>query len=220
MSATLVAKITSASETVVWMIKLNAWWWLLTLLGFGVLGAGPATAAGAIAVRRHSRGEQVRFVEVLRCYRTEFVGANLVLTPPLIMIAMLFGNLAWATAAEHRLLQLGTVVALVALGVAWCLLGPLYAFYDLPRRRYLPQAIKITVARPQWSALLILVTATVVFACSQVIALIPIAAVGVWLHTCSWLGLRFFAENEHRRAEGESTDEPVLPLPSEPLRTH
>lgn len=222
MSSPLISRVSLVADTAVWVVKLNAWWWLLTLLGLGLFGAGPATAAAAIAVRRHGQGEAVRFTDLVRTYRTEFVGANLIFTPPFIMLALLTANLLWFAERPGLLvLQVITVAAMVIIGVAYCLLGPLYAFYDLPRRRYFTRAIRITLAWPHRSVMMIVVTAAIAFAGSKIIMLIPVVAVGLWLHTCTWLGLRFFAENERRLAAGverRHKAQTEFPLPSEPLR--
>ncbi|QDP97566.1 DUF624 domain-containing protein [Microlunatus elymi] len=222
-------KAQAAADTVAWMIKLSIWWWLLTAIGLGVFGAAPASATGAIAVRRRSRGERVRFRDAVGIYRSEFVSANLALTPALLIMLLLLLNLQWFAGVPQLTPRLLTLAALALMALAACYLPALYAFYDLRRHRYLLQAIRIVFARPLWSVLMILVSAAVVFGTYKIIILAPIA-VGVWLHTSSWLGLRFFTENEARRAAAtEQVDhvggrtrgnDDVFALPTEPLRTH
>lgn len=223
------SKAQSAAETATWVVKLNAWWWLLTAAGLGILGAGPATAAAATAVRRRSDGDLVRFRDVVGTYRREFLGANLALTPALLVLALLGCNLLYFSAgpASYATPQLVTLIALVIFGTACCYLGPLYAYYELPRRRYITTAIRITLARPLWSVLMALVTTAIIVAGSRIMLLVPLLAVGLWVHTCSWLGIRFFAENENRRAaaaqdatSGRPDRSEPFALPTEPLRMH
>lgn len=223
-----VSKAHAAAETATWIVKLNAWWWLLAIAGLGIFGAGPATAAAATAVRRRSKGDLVRFVDVVRTYRQEFLGANLALTPALLVLGLLGVNLLYFSAGPRTYAtpQLVTVVALVIFGTACCYLGPLYAYYELPRHRYITTAIRITLARPLWSVLMALVTAAIIVASSRIMLLAPVVAVGLWVHTCSWLGVRFFVENENRRAtamdaaSGRLDRSEPFALPTEPLRMH
>lgn len=222
------SKVQTAADTATWMVKLNAWWWLLTVAGLGVFGAAPATAAAATAVRRRSDGDLVRFRDVVRIYRQEFLGANLALTPALLVLGLLGWNLLYFSAGPRTYAtpQLLTLIALVIFGTACCYLGPLYAYYELPRHRYITTAVRITLARPLWSVLMALVTAAIIFAGSRIMLLAPVIAVGLWVHTCSWLGIRFFAENESRRAAAQDAppDRPErsdpFALPTEPLRMH
>lgn len=215
-------RLSGAAETVVWMFRLNLWWWLFTALGLGILGAAPATAAAAVVVRRRGEGEVVRLGDFAGCYRREFVRANLSLGPGLVVGALLINNLRWF-AGRGTLPTMITVAALVLLGITSCYLGPLYAVYDLPRSRYLLMALRITLARPLWSLLMALVTAAVLFACAKVPILTAGVGMGVWLHACTWLGLRFFAENERRLASADGSgdsDTPIFALPAEPMRLH
>jgi uncharacterized membrane protein YesL len=224
-----VARAGEITDTVLWVLKLNGYWWLFTLLGLGLFGIGPATATGAILVRRRNRGESTGLRATWQIYRTEFVSANLVLTPAWLLAGLLASNLGWFAAGTAAAPWWITLAALAFVVTVLCFLAPLYACYDLPRRRYLLTAIKIALARPLWGVLMSLITVALVFASSKIVILAPVLAVGVWLHTTSWLGLRFFAENEDRLAARKAAEaaagspdptrtDPTFTLPTEPLR--
>ena len=178
-------RIWAIADTVIWILKLNAWWWLGAVAGLLLFGVAPATATGAILVRRRSRGEQVGFVDAVRCYRAEFVPANLSLTPAVVLLVILISNLEWFAAGTALAPKLITAAALSFFATACCFLGPLYAGYHLPRSRYLLRAITLTLAKPLWAVLMFVITAATVFAASKIIILIPFLAVGFWLHTTS-----------------------------------
>ena len=56
LAGTFSARAYSFFDTLLWIACLNLLWVGFTLLGLGVLGAGPATAAAQILVRRRAQG--------------------------------------------------------------------------------------------------------------------------------------------------------------------
>lgn len=70
------------------VLRINACWWLLSLLGLLVLGVGPASCAAADAFRAARHGERVRVLPLMwSTYRTHLVSANVRMIPLLIVQA-------------------------------------------------------------------------------------------------------------------------------------
>lgn len=224
MGSTWAVRLQDAADVVAWTAKLNAWWWMFTALGLGLFGVGPATAASAVMVRRRAAGDVVRLRDFAEVYRAEFTTANAAIAPGLLVAVLLANNLTWVAGWAPAWVTFATGAALVLAGSACCYLPALYAFYQLRSSHYLLQAVRIAICRPTWTALLVLLTAAIVFASYKLPAVAVFVGVGAWLHTCTWLGLRFFAENEHRLEAGippaERSTHNVLGLPSDPLRMH
>ena len=69
LSGTFSARAYSFFDTLLWIACLNMLWIVFTLLGMGVLGAGPATAAAQILVRKRASGDQA---PLLRSFAAEY----------------------------------------------------------------------------------------------------------------------------------------------------
>ena len=195
-------------------------WLVFTLLGAGVLGVGPATVTACIVARRYARGDKVRLRDFARTWRRELVRGNVVILPVLAVAGVLWSNSVFFSAPGFGPARLASLVAFVLALAALTYLGPMYAHYDMPLRRYLPTAMRFAMRRPHATALLVLVFAALASASAAAPILLISISVGAWLHTSTWLCVRFFAENERRRALAESPERPdqVLTLPTEPLR--
>ena len=206
-----------AASVVTWCCVLNARWLLFTVLGGGVLGIGPATVTACIAARRYGRGETVSFLDFARIWRRELFRGNAVVLPGLVVTGLLWSNYAFfsSLAPAAGAARLTTLVAFVLALAALAYAGPMYAHYDMPLWRYLPTALRFALRRAHATVLLLLVFAALAFVTAAVPILLIAVSAGAWLHTSTWLAVRFFEENERQRAEDV---EPVRPLPREPLR--
>jgi uncharacterized membrane protein YesL len=216
------ARVHAVSSTVAWCCALNALWITFTLLGGVVLGVGPATVAACILVRRRMRGESTRLRDFAAVWRRELVRGSLVVLPVAVLTTVLLSNYAYfsalgPSASAARLATLGALV--VALG-AGAYVGPMYAHYDLPPWSYPAKAVRFALARPAPTVVLLFVLLATAFATAAVPILLLTVSIGAWLHTSTWLCIRFFEENEDRLAAAAEPG-PVRPeraLPSEPLR--
>jgi uncharacterized membrane protein YesL len=196
----------AACSTVTWMAGLNLAWFAGTVLGGVVLGAGPSTAAAYTLARRRMRGEGIRFVrDFCAEYRGQWRTANLVFAPVLLVVASL--AFSWSYAVESHaawpfiaLLVVATAVVVGAVGV----LAPMYAHYDLPRRRYVVTALRFSLAMPWATVLLVALAAAVALVTAIVPALFWFVSVGAWIHLDTALCLALFAANDSRLEQQET----------------
>jgi uncharacterized membrane protein YesL len=168
------------------------------------------------------RGESTRLRDFAAVWRRELVNGSLVVLPVVAVPTVLLSNYAYfsalgPSATAARLATLGALV--VALG-AGAHVGPMYACYDVPLWSYPVKALRFALARPASTVVLLFVFATLAFATAAMPVLLLTVSIGAWLHTSTWLCVRFFQENEDRLAEaakpGPTRHERALP--SEPLR--
>lgn len=81
-----VLRFNEALDRIYLVLKVNAVWWLLTLLGLGVLGIAPASAAAADAYITGREGDRVRVWRTMwGTYRSQFLRANARLMPFLVV---------------------------------------------------------------------------------------------------------------------------------------
>jgi uncharacterized membrane protein YesL len=108
------------------------------------------------------------------------------------------------------------MVGVVGVACAW--LAPLRAHYDLAPLRSAVTALRMVLARPLPSALLLLATAAVVYVTSCWLILAPLVSVGAAVLITTYVATRTFDDNEAKLAQPSRSDDPGLGLPSEPLR--
>lgn len=220
------ARLHGATSTVAWCGALNALWLVFTLLGGVVLGIGPATVAACILARRRALGESIQARGFAVIWWRELLRGSVVMLPVIVIILALWSNYSFFSAlgpdaTAPRLVTLIACVLAIAVG---SYVGPLYAHYQLPLWSYLYHASRVALARPASTVLLLAVFAAVAFVTAAMPVLLLFVSVGAWLHTSTWLCVRFFEENERRLAEPEhepATAGPPrapLALPTQPLR--
>jgi uncharacterized membrane protein YesL len=207
-------------STIAWCCLLNLYWLIFTMLGAIVAGIGPSTVAACVLARRRSRGEAVDVRDFAIVWRREFRAGNAVVLPVVVVIAVLWTNYLAFSGPDTTALRLTTLGALVVAIAIGSYVAPMYAHYDLPLWQYVIKASRFALARPASTVLLVLVFATIAFATAAMPLLVVVMSVGTWLHTTTWLCVRFFAENEDRLAAPASNHPPVpeRALPTEPLR--
>lgn len=196
----LSARAYSFFDTLLWIACLNLLWILFTLLGLVVLGAGPATAAAQILVRRRARGEAAPLLKSFtREYFANFVRANALALPVMAVAVALVMNWNYSSGAGDwisRLIAASTVVAAIFLAAILCYLFPMYARYELPLGRYLMACSRFAVRHLAGTVILLFVTAAAVYASRALPGLIPFFSIGAWLYVTGWLCDRFFAAND------------------------
>jgi uncharacterized membrane protein YesL len=218
------------ASTIAWWCALNALWLAFTLLGAVVLGVGPATVAACVLARRRTRGEAVGPRDFAVTWRAELVRGNVVILPIVALTAVALSNYAFFSAlgSGATVPRLATLALLVLTIAAGAYVGPMYAYYDLPVRRYFFSAVRFALVRPASTVILLFVLAALAFATTAAPVLLVTVSVGAWLHTSTWLCVRFFEENEDRlatetenRLADEDRSRPVdvlRALPTQPLR--
>jgi uncharacterized membrane protein YesL len=209
----------SALEWVPLAIAINALVLLGTLAGLVVLGLGPSLVAGATVARAHVRGDlPSAWSTFWRTWRAELVPANASYLPLLVLLAMAWVNLSVvAGGALAWLLPLAWLMV-GFLGVACAWLAPVRAYYDLGPLRAAVTALRMTLARPLPSVVLLLSVSAVVYVTSLWTILFILVSVGAAVLLTTYVATRTFDDNEKKLAEPPRRDDAGLGLPSEPLR--
>jgi uncharacterized membrane protein YesL len=198
------ARAYSFFDTLLWIACLNLLWIAFTLLGFGVLGAGPATAAAQILVRKRAKGEAARLLQgFTRGYFRNFVRGNALALPIMgvaVALAMNWNRFSGAGDLASQLGAAATFVGAIFLAGAVCYLFPMYARYELPLAQYFLMSSRFAVRHLAGTVILLFVSAAVVYASGAVPGLIPFFSVGAWLFVTGWLCDRFFTANDDAMA--------------------
>ena len=194
------AKAYAFFDTLLWIACLNLLWIMFSIAGLGVFGVGPATAAAQILVRRRVRGEAA---PLLRAFAVEF-GRNFGRGNGLALPVMLAGaalGLNWNYFSASgdlfsQLMAAGVFLAAIFLVAVVCHLFPMFARYELPLPQYLLMSSRFALRHLAGTAILLFVTAAVLYASQALPGLIPFFSIGAWLYVTGWLCDRFFAAND------------------------
>ncbi|MDQ0663033.1 putative membrane protein YesL [Arthrobacter ulcerisalmonis] len=200
LSGTFSARAYSFFDTLVWVAGLNLMWIAFTVLGLGVFGAGPATAAAQIAVRKRSGGDAAPLLRgFASAYFRNFFRANILSLPVLAVAAALVLNWNYFSRSGGLFAQFmaaAIFVAAIFLAGAACYVFPMYARYELSLPQYLLMSSRFAVRHLAGTVILLFVSAAVVYASTALPGLIPFFSIGAWLFLTGWLCDRFFAAND------------------------
>lgn len=220
LAGTFSARAYSFFDTLLWIACLNLLWIAFTLLGVGVLGAGPATAAAQILVRRRAGGEAAPLLRSFTAeYFRNFVRANALALPVMVVagaLAMNWNYFAGAGGLLPELISAATFVGAIFLAGVVCYLFPMYARYELPLRQYLMMCSRFAVRHLAGTVILLFISAATLYASRALPGLVPFFSVGAWLFVTGWLCDRFFTANDESVAamdalqEGMAEDAAVL----------
>lgn len=192
-----------ACDAVAWCGLLSLLWWAGTLAGGLVLGAGPSTVAAASLARRRLQGDELGAGAAARAFagtwRREFGEANRLLLP-LIAVSVLLVLDWYAISPRPAFLEVGTVVAAVAVTAVGAVLVPLHAHYDLPVGRYLPTTVAFLRTDPLAGFLPVLLVAVAVVLTTAFPLLGLLLTPGAVVHLDTALCLSAFHRNDERVA--------------------
>ena len=218
LSGTFSARAYSFFDTLVWIACLNLLWIAFTLLGLGVLGAGPATAAAQIVVRKRAGGDGGPLLRSFAAgYFRNFGQANALSLPVMAVVAALVLNWNYFSGGRGifaQFMAVALVVAAVFLAGALCYVFPMYARYQLPLPQYLLVSSRFAVRHLAGTVILLFVSAAVVYASSVLPGLIPFFSIGAWMYLTGWLCDRFFTANDQAVAAVEPAGHDVLQVAS------
>ena len=217
-SGSFSARAYSFFDTLLWIACLNLLWSLFTLLGLGLLGAGPATAAAQIAVRKRARGDAAPLVRSFASqYFRNFGRANVLALPVMAVAMALAMNWNYFSGSGDLFSQLvaaGIFVTAIFVAGATCYLFPMYARYELPLAQYLLLSSRFAFRHLAGTVILLFVSAAVFYASSTVPGLIPFFSIGAWLFVTGWLCDRFFTANDESVATAEAPAGSAFPVAS------
>lgn len=212
LSGTFSARAYSFLDTLVWIACLNLLWIAFTVLGLGVLGVGPATAAAQIAVRKRAGGDAAPLRSFAAGYFRNFGRANALSLPVMAVVGALVLNWNYFSGGHgpfSQLMAVGLLVVSVFLAGAVCYVFPMYARYELPLPQYLLMSSRFAVRHLAGTVILLFVSAAVVYASSCFPGLIPFFSIGAWLYLTGWLCDRFFTVNDQAVAQAEPAGQPL-----------
>lgn len=219
LSGSFSARAYSFFDTLLWIACLNLLWIVFTLAGAGILGAGPATAAAHIAVRKRVRGDAAPLVRSFAShYVRDFGRANALALPVMAVagaLAMNWNYFSRSGDVFSQLVAAAIFVAAILLAGATCYLFPMYARYELPLTQYLLTSSRFAFRHLAGTVILLFISAAAFYASSTVPGLIPFFSIGAWLFITGWVCDRFFAANDESVAAAETrAPDGALPVAS------
>ncbi|WP_461172445.1 DUF624 domain-containing protein [Arthrobacter sp. Z1-9] len=198
------ARAYSFFDTLLWIACLNMLWLAFTVLGLGVLGAGPATAAAQVLVRKRARGEAARLLPgFAQEYCRNFVRGNALALPIMgvaVALAMNWNYFSGSGGLLPQFAAAATFVGAIFVAGAACYLFPMFARYELPVAQYFLMSSRFALRHLAGTVILLFVSAAVVYASGAVPGLIPFFSIGAWLFLTGWLCDRFFTANDDSMA--------------------
>lgn len=134
-------------ERVLLLLRINAVWWILTLLGAVVLGLAPATAAAADALLASREQHRVRVLPLMwRSFRARWARANAQMLPLMVvqagslsMLLIVFSGAVMSTP------MMVTLVVVAAISLSWAT-SALAAILASPRLRRQDLAVTWRIA--------------------------------------------------------------------------
>ncbi|MCQ6273115.1 DUF624 domain-containing protein [Pseudarthrobacter sp. R1] len=198
------ARAYSFFDTLLWVACLNMLWLAFTVLGLGVLGVGPATAAAQILIRKRARGDTARLLPgFAREYCRNFVRGNALALPVMgvaVALAMNWNYFSGSGGFLSQLAAAATFVGAIFVAGAVCYLFPMFARYELPLGQYFLMSSRFALRHLAGTVILLFVSAAAVYASGAVPGLIPFFSIGAWLYLTGWLCDRFFTANDDSMA--------------------
>jgi uncharacterized membrane protein YesL len=167
-----------------------------SLAGGLVLGWAPALAAATSCSRTRLRGDSQRLVRAFATrWRRDFLHANLLAVPSGIALTGLGLGLLTST-GESRALQFGLWAAAAVCLAHLVLALTMDAHYELRRVQCLRLAWAFLIRFPGAPLLLIATTVLAAAVTAFIPGLLPVVAIGAWVHLCTALCLSFYAAND------------------------
>jgi uncharacterized membrane protein YesL len=171
-----------------------------SLAGGIVLGWAPALAAATSRSRTRLRGYSQQLVRAFATrWRRDFLHANLLTAPSAAALTGLGLGLLTATGGS-RALQFGLWAAAAVCLAHLVLVLTMDAHYELRRVQCIRLAWAFLVRFPGAPLLLIATTALAAAVTAFIPGLLPVVAIGAWVHLCTALCLSFYAANDRNLA--------------------
>lgn len=189
-----------AFDVLAWLAKLNLAWLAATLAGGVVLGLGPATLAAHELVRRRQLGESVpvlrTFIAALGATWTRGLAIGLPLEATWVSIAANWLHFSVSQSPASRAAAGLVGFLAVYLAAITCIAFPLAARYEVRGIRALLLSSRFALRQLPGVALLLFITAAVLFASGALPGLVPFASGGTWIMLTGFVGHRLFEAND------------------------
>ncbi len=190
---------------------VNLLWIGFTVLGFGVFGIMPATAAMFSVVRKWVMKDlDIPIFQIFwENYKREFIKVNILGLILFIIAYILYVDFAllptggWFTALRIGLIVVGLLYAIVLLYIF-----PIFAHYDWKKRMYLKYALLLGSAHPHYTLLMVILMGAVYYISMLVPGLIPFFSVSVTAYLMMWTSYQVIKRMEEVHAIKEKEKEP------------
>jgi uncharacterized membrane protein YesL len=185
-----------AAELLVWVAGLNILVIAFSLLGGVVLGTAPALVATATVSRARVRGDAQPLLRTFaRVWRAELLRANAALWP-FAAVALVLGANLYAFTPAGGALVVALWVALGVVGTAAIFAITMYSHYDIALRAYATTALRYLLHDLPATALVAVVTVMAVLLVRFLPGLLPVVAIGAWLHAVTAICTSCYARND------------------------
>lgn len=168
-------KIYSILEKVTHLLYLNLLWIVFTILGLGVFGVFPATAATYTVTRKWLQGktEIPIFKTFLNAYKKDFLKTNLLGFISIIVGLVLYIDFRFFQTSDHFIFQLLSFLFIFLFFVYFAVviyLFPVFVTYEFKILEYIKYSFIVAIGFPLRSILLVLATAFILY----LLTIIPI----------------------------------------------
>lgn len=187
--------IMSILDKIVKLVLLNFYWVLFMLLGLGILGIMPATAAVFLIVRRWMNGEQFTniFKQFWFIYRSSFTSSNLVGLVFIIFGLFLFAdiNILMGNQSLIAKVVLAIIFMLCFIYIAMVLnFFPLYARYKMSTFNYIKLSLAIGLSKPIVTLAMMLWVIVVCIVSTYYTVVIPLLFMSLICVGINWLSIK------------------------------
>lgn len=192
---------------------VNVLWMLFTLLGLGLFGWAPASAAAYSTFRQWYRKDHLSstFKYFWQVYRKEFFQANLFGWIYTIIAFIFIVDLRFFQAQDsivfYFLFYFFVAMFLIFL-VAFIFIFPVYVHYDLKKKReFMKYSLFIPLSYPLHILLMIGVAVGIYFLYMKIPILLIFFGVSPFIGVFMWFALRIFGKIEEVAKEAEEEEQ-------------
>lgn len=198
-------KIMRISEFIMDFVILNVMWFLGTLLGLGILGWAPSTAALLSILRdKIMKKEDADYnvaKEFCKIYKKEFKRTNIIgISIMSLFIIVSINQMNFEIQPEYifKILTLMSMIAKVIIFGMVLYTFPLYVHYNLSIKECMNKGLLLIFGRPFVTICIVLWTTLVHVIISFIPGLIAIFGVSVYAYGIMAINYQFFMRNEQR----------------------
>ena len=199
-------KIYEASSWVMRLIYLNLLWLFFIIIGLGIFGFFPATAAMFAVTRKWVQGEKEvpLFKTFLESIKSSFIQINVVGYCLIILGLFLYIDLRFFQSSEHILLSFLAFFILFAFLVYFTILlyiFPVFVHFKIGTLSYIKYCFIIAVGRPLQTIMMIVGSFLVYMVFSMVPALLLFFSGSLSSIVLTWVAMKSFPKEEIKRGE-------------------